>query len=134
MTGAILKPLEWVGSSGRDLKENGAVTRSTDEAVERGSGNVFADLERPESDIHFLKARLVDRIDGIIRDRRLTQAKAAALLGISQPDVSRLLRGNFREYSVERLLRLLTLIGRDVEIHIRKPKARRVGRLSIEAH
>jgi predicted XRE-type DNA-binding protein len=75
----------------------------------------------------------VTRIDAIIRQRRLTQLEAAKVLGLSQPDVSRLLRGNFREYSVDRLLRLLTALGRDVEIVIRKPRSRRRGRLSIEA-
>ena len=69
--------------------------------VEKGSGNVFADLGLPEADTHLLKAELVSRIDQIIRRRRLTQTKAAAILGISQPDVSRLLKGDFREYSME---------------------------------
>ena len=101
--------------------------------VERGSGNVFADFGRPDADIHLLKAELVTRIDEIVRGRRLTQAQAADLLGLSQPDVSRLLRGNFRDYSVERLLRLLIALGRDVNIVIRKPKRRGPGRLTIEA-
>jgi predicted XRE-type DNA-binding protein len=101
--------------------------------IERGSGNVFADLGRPDAEVHLLKAELVTRIDEIIRERHLTQAKAAELLGLSQPDVSRLLRGSFRDYSVERLLRLLTALGRDIEIVIRKPRARRPGRLTIEA-
>ena len=61
------------------------------------------------------------------------RSQTAELLGISQPDVSRLLRGNFRDYSVERLLRLLTGLGRDVEIVIRRPRARRQGRVSIQA-
>ncbi len=104
-----------------------------DTRIEPGSGNVFADLGRPDAETHLLKADLVARIDQIIRERRLTQAHAADLLGISQPDVSRLLRGNFRDYSVERLLRLLTNLGRDVEITIRKSRTRRQGRLSIEA-
>jgi predicted XRE-type DNA-binding protein len=106
---------------------------SIETPVERGSGNVFADLGRPDAEAHLVKAELVTRIDRIIRQRRLTQARAAKLLGISQPDVSRLLKGNFRDYSVERLLRLLMALGRDVEIVIRKPRARRPGRLSIEA-
>jgi predicted XRE-type DNA-binding protein len=104
-----------------------------DIGIERGSNNVFADPGRPDADAHLLKAELVSRIDQIIRERRLTQARVAEMLGISQPDVSRLLRGNFRDYSVERLLRLLTGLGRDVEIVIRKPRARRRGRLSIQA-
>jgi predicted XRE-type DNA-binding protein len=104
-----------------------------DVRIERGSGNVFADLGLPDADTHLLKADLVRRIDGIIRQRRLTQAQAAELLGLSQPDVSRLLRGNFRDYSMERLLRLLTALGRDVEIVIRNPRSKRQGKLSVEA-
>ena len=106
----------------------------TDEVrIERGSGNVFADLERPDADAHLLKAELVTRIDKIIRQRGLKQVEAAKILGLSQPDVSRLLRGRFREYSVERLLRLLTALGRDVNIVIRRPSPQRRGRLSVEA-
>ena len=101
--------------------------------IERGSGNVFADLGHPDAEARLLKANLVTRIDKIIRQRGLKQVEAAKLLGLSQPDVSRLLRGSFREYSVERLLRLLTALGRDVEIVIRKPRSHRPGRLSIEA-
>ncbi|MDE2812998.1 MAG: helix-turn-helix transcriptional regulator [Gemmatimonadota bacterium] len=101
--------------------------------IERGSGNVFADLGHPDAETHLLKAELVTRIDQIIRQRGLKQAEAAQLLGLSQPDVSRLLQGSFREYSVERLLRLLTALGRNVEIVIRKPRSQRQGRLSIRA-
>ena len=101
--------------------------------VERGSGNVFADLGRPDAETQLLKAGLVTRIDKIIRQRGLKQVEAAKLLGLSQPDISRLLRGSFREYSVERLMRLLTALGRDVEIVIREPRSQRQGRLSVEA-
>lgn len=89
--------------------------------VERGSGNVFADLGFPDAEAHLLKAKLVTRIEKIIRRRKLKQVEAAALLGLSQPDVSRLLRGHFREYSVERLRGLLTALGRDVEIGFHEP-------------
>lgn len=101
--------------------------------IERGSANVFADLGLPDPDTHLLKAELVTRIDKIIRQRGLKQVEAAKLLGLSQPDVSRLLRGNFREYSMERLLRLLTALGRDVDIIIREPHSERQGRLRVEA-
>lgn len=101
--------------------------------IERGSDNIFADLGHPEPEVHLLKAELVIRIDRIIRRRKLKQVEAAKLLGLSQPDVSRLLRGDFRDYSVERLLRLLTALGRDVEIIIREPRSKRQGRLSIGA-
>ena len=101
--------------------------------IERSSGNVFADLGHPDTEAHLLKAKLVSRIDEVIRQRGLKQVEAAKLLGLSQPDVSRLLRGNFREYSVERLLRLLLALGRDVQIVIREPRSKRQGRLLVEA-
>ena len=101
--------------------------------IERGSGNVFADLGLPDADAHLLKADLVARIDRIVRERGLKQVETARLLGLSQPDVSRLLRGNFREYSMERLLRLLTALGQDVNIVIRESRSEQPGRLSVEA-
>ena len=105
----------------------------TDKAkIEPGSGNVFADLGLPDADVHLLKAELVTRIDRIIRQRGLKQVEAAELLGLSQPDVSRLLRGSFREYSMERLFRLLTALGRDVNIVIRECSERQ-GRLKVDA-
>ena len=106
---------------------------TTDTAVERGSGNVFADLDLPDADGHLLKAELVSRIDAIIRQRGITQTEAARLLGLSQPDVSRLLRGDFREYSLERLFRLLTKLGRDIDIVIRRPRSATGGKLRIAA-
>jgi predicted XRE-type DNA-binding protein len=101
--------------------------------IERSSGNVFADLGLPDAEGQLLKAELVTRIDEIIRRRGLKQVEAARVLSLSQPDVSRLLRGSFREYSVERLLRLLTALGRDVEIVIRDPGTQRPGRVRVEA-
>lgn len=103
-----------------------------DIAVKRSSGNVFADLGLADAESHLIKAELVSRLDRIIRQRRLTQTLAGEILGISQPDVSRLLRGDFREYSLERLLRLLLALGRDVEIVISEAKSGR-GRLTLAA-
>ena len=107
--------------------------KSQKATIERSGGNVFADLGLPDAETHLLKAELVTQIDRIIRQRGLKQVEAANLLGLSQPDVSRLMRGDFREYSIERLLRLLTALGRDVNIIIRESHAGRPGRLSIEA-
>ena len=99
--------------------------------VEHGSGNVFTDLGRPGADAHLLKAELVNRIDGLVRQRGITQAEAARLLGLAQPDVSRLLRGDFREYSLERLFRLLNALGRDIDIVIRPPRSAAGGKLRV---
>ena len=106
---------------------------TSDSTVERGSGNVFADLGHPEADAHLLKAELVSRIDAIVRQRDITQTEAGRLLGLSQPDVSRLLGGDFREYSLERLFRLLTVLGRDIDIVIRQPRSATGGKLRISA-
>ena len=88
-------------------------------AVERGSGNVFADLDLPDAESHLLKAALVSRIDDIIRRRGTTQAEAARALGLLRPDLSRLLCGEFREYSLERLFHFLMALGCDIDIVIR---------------
>jgi len=106
--------------------------QTEDSKVERSSGNVFADLGQPDADIHLWKAQLVVRIDEIIRRRRLTQVQAAKILRLSQPDVSRLLRGEVRDYSVERLFRLLTALGRSIDIVIRaRPRARTRGQITV---
>jgi predicted XRE-type DNA-binding protein len=86
---------------------------------ETGSGNVFRDLDVPNADEHLVKAQLVYRIDTILTTRGLTQVEAGKLFGISQPDVSKMLRGEFRQFSVERLLRFLVALNHDVEIVIK---------------
>jgi predicted XRE-type DNA-binding protein len=86
---------------------------------ETGSRNVFKDLGVPNADEHMVKAQLVFKIDGIMKERRLTQVEAAALFGVRQPDVSMMLRGEFRQFSVERLLRFLVALDQDVEIVVR---------------
>ncbi|MCY4034147.1 MAG: helix-turn-helix transcriptional regulator [Hyphomicrobiales bacterium] len=103
------------------------------EGIEEGSGNVFADLGFPDADTHLLKSGIVIHIDKILRRRRLAKRQAARLLGLSQSELSRLLQGHFKEYPVDSLLQLLTILGQDVEIVIRASKSRRQGRLSLEA-
>jgi predicted XRE-type DNA-binding protein len=88
-----------------------------------GSRNVFQDIGVPNADEHLVKAQLVFKIDSIMKERRLRQAEAADLLGIKQPDVSKMLRGEFRQFSVERLLRFLVALDQDVEIVIRAHRA-----------
>src|SRR3954451_20189297 len=97
---------------------------------EPSTGNVFADLGLADAGEHLIKAGLVVRIDRTIRQRRLTQAAAAQLMGIDQPKVSAMLAGHFRGYSVERLMRFLVALGHDVEIIV-KPGRRRAARLRV---
>jgi predicted XRE-type DNA-binding protein len=95
-----------------------------------GSGNVFADLGLPDADEHLIKAGLVVKIDRIIRQRSLTPAATARILGIDQPKVSAMLSGQFRGYSVGRLMRFLLALGQDVEIVV-KPVAGKIAELRM---
>jgi predicted XRE-type DNA-binding protein len=100
--------------------------------IEKGSGNVYADLGFSDSEDMLIKAQLVTKIAGIIRQRRLTQAQAAKLLRLTQPKISKLLRGEFRGISERRLLQCLTRLGRDVQIVVKQtPQQRAQGRLTI---
>lgn len=100
--------------------------------VEEGSGNVFADLDLPNAEERLAKADLAIRIGEAIRARRLTQARAAQILNIDQPKISRLLRGQLSGFSAERLMHFLTRLGRDVEITVKPaPRAHRYGRLRV---
>jgi predicted XRE-type DNA-binding protein len=95
--------------------------------VEAGSGNIFADLGLPDADTHFLKAQIVSEIFRLTNERNLAQAEAGNLMGIPQPDVSRIFTGRFREYSVERLMGFLTSFDRDIEIVVKPNKKSGVG-------
>jgi predicted XRE-type DNA-binding protein len=95
-----------------------------DTRVQVGSGSIYADLGMKNFEEMETKANLVIEISKAIKKKRLTQTKAAKVLHISQPKLSDLLRGHFRGYSVERLLRFLLALGHDVEIKIKKPKNR----------
>ncbi len=98
--------------------------------VSKSSGNVFADLgfENPEREL--LKARLTLQIYRLIKKRGLTQAEAGIILGIKQPHVSVLMRGQSGSFSVERLMDFLTALGQNVEITIR-PARREHGVVSL---
>ena len=82
------------------------------------SRNIFADIGMPEPQTELLKAQLVHQLAELIRVKGLTQQKAAELLGIDQPKVSALLRGHWEGFSVERLIRFINSLNRDVHIVI----------------
>ncbi|MGH9736213.1 MAG: helix-turn-helix domain-containing protein [Candidatus Acidiferrales bacterium] len=100
--------------------------------VEEGSGNVFADIGLPNPEGRLAKAGLAIRISEAIRARRLTQTRAAHILKIDQPKISRLLRGQLSGFSAERLMHFLTLLGRDIEITVKPaPRSRQQGHLRV---
>ena len=87
-------------------------------------GNVFADLDLPDPELLLAKAKLSIKIERLIKERRLTQAKAAKLMGLTQPNVSDLLRGRMDGFTLDRLFRCLDALGQEVEIIVRpKPAA-----------
>ncbi|HEY4941316.1 MAG TPA: helix-turn-helix transcriptional regulator [Rhizomicrobium sp.] len=92
--------------------------------IRRGTANVFADLGYAEADTHLLKAELVARMQDVMTDRKLSQTAAASMVGVSQPDISRLLKGHYREVSVERIIRMLSKLGCEIDIVV-KPCGKR---------
>ncbi|HEY9721278.1 MAG TPA: helix-turn-helix transcriptional regulator [Oscillatoriaceae cyanobacterium] len=100
-----------------------------------GSDNIFADLKRPNPEEHLLKSELVSQLRLAIESKGLkNQSEAAAFLGIPQPHLSRLLRGRFEGFSVERLMNLLIAMGKEVEIVVRdRPRDREAGAVHVLA-
>lgn len=82
------------------------------------SGNIFADLGIDNPQEALAKSEIVLKIQAIIKKKKLTQAKAAKILKITQPKISLLLRGYLEDFSLERLLRFLNDLGQDVYISI----------------
>lgn len=99
--------------------------------IEEGTGNPYADLDRPDADDMLVKAGLADEIAQIIKSRRLTQQRAAELLGIPQPKLSDLLRGKFRGISQAKMIECLNRLGRDVDIVVKKAGRRGLGHTHV---
>ena len=93
--------------------------------VEAGSGNVFVDLGYADAKERTLKVELALEVNRVLKQRKLTQARAAELLGMVQPHVSDLVRYRLNRFSVERLMQFLVQLGKDVEIRIAKRSVRR---------
>ena len=102
-------------------------------AVTVGSNNVFKDLGLKGAEDLLAKAKLAARIVQILQERKLTQAEAATVLGVDQPKVSQVYRGRLDDFSIERLMRFLTALHRDVRIVIDEKPRRRRGRVTVEA-
>ena len=95
--------------------------------IHEGSGNVYADLDYPDSEEMLIKARLVRKISEIVCSKGLTQVETAKILGLTQPKVSALFRGQFRGVSERKLIDCLTSLGRDVQIVVKDAPRRRAG-------
>ncbi len=98
--------------------------------VTTSSGNVFRDLGLPNPEQEMMKTRLTLQIYRITRERGLTQAQAAEVLGVKQPHVSLLMRNRSGSFSAGRLMEFLTALGQDVEITVR-PARKEHGVMSV---
>jgi predicted XRE-type DNA-binding protein len=98
---------------------------------EISSGNVFADLGFPDAEEMLAKAELARQINNLIKKRKLTQAKAAELLGIDQPKISALNTGRLSGFSLERLFKFLTILGQDVTIKISKARPKTKANINV---
>ena len=99
----------------------------------RSSGNIFADLGVDNPDEHLLKADVAVLIGRLINRCGLTQTATALKLGIAQPDVSRILRGQLNGYSLEKLLAIVRGLGNDIEIKVKPARNREAGRIRMSA-
>ncbi|MCX7216439.1 MAG: helix-turn-helix transcriptional regulator [Burkholderiales bacterium] len=100
--------------------------------IEKGSGNVYQDLGMVDAAEMQVKTILAAKIGEVIRHRHLTQVQASEILGIPQPKLSGMLRGQFRGISEAKMLECMNRLGRDVEIVVRKPsRTRATGRTSV---
>lgn len=101
---------------------------SNENDVYISNGNVFADLGLSNPEERLIKAELARKISEIIANRQLNQLQAAELLGIDQPKISALTRGKLKDFSIDRLIRFINILGNDVEITIKpKPESRSIA-------
>lgn len=89
-----------------------------DVEITPSSGNVFTDLGLPHAEERLFKAQIALQIDHFIEEKGWTQAEAAKTVGVTQPEVSQLLRGRLAGFSVARLLTILNRLGHSIELHI----------------
>ena len=101
------------------MKTNQDQIEDLDDTVTPGSCNVYADLGYENPEEMLLKAHLVMLLSKTIKAKGLNQYQAAELLGIDQPKVSALVRGQFRGYSLERLFKFLNAVDLDVEVNVK---------------
>lgn len=100
--------------------------------IEESTGNVYADLGISDAEGMHIKACLASKISDIIKHRHLTQIQAAEILGVSQPKLSGMLRGQFRGISETKMIECLNKLGRDVEIVVKKaPRSHEFGHTQV---
>ncbi len=96
----------------------------------RSSGNVFADMELPDPDGHLAKARIAAQVARLISERGMTQEQMATMIGVTQPQVSALMRGRWESISLDKLFQLLKALDTDISITL-SPKRGDLARVTV---
>ncbi|HET7803344.1 MAG TPA: helix-turn-helix transcriptional regulator [Pseudolabrys sp.] len=99
----------------------------------KGSGNVFRDLGRENTEAQQLKALLAAEIVRALDDRDLTVRKAESLTRIAAADFSRIRNANLDRFTVDRLMVILARLGRDVDVAITVRQRKRTTNHRIHA-
>lgn len=122
-----MKPISWVASSLADTRLLGAVAeqKGTKMKTKKSAGNVFADLgfHGEEAENLRIRALLMAEAEQFIKRKGLSQAQAAARMGVSQPRISDLVRGKIGVFSVDSLIAMLSAVGLKVSVRVLKNKA-----------
>jgi predicted XRE-type DNA-binding protein len=102
---------------------------------ERGSDNIFADLDLPNPDELLAKAKVLIELRLVIERRKLSQRKLAAIIGVDQAIISNVIRGKIEGFSLDRLIEFLNKLGQDVEIVIRDspPRGNALGVTTVRS-
>ena len=101
-------------------------------SVKKGSTNVYADLGYVNAQEMLVKAQLASKIGEIIKRRKLTQTQASELLGVPQPKLSNMLRGQFRGVSETKMIECLTRLGSNVDIVVKSAyRSKTAGHVSV---
>lgn len=121
----------------KDNQNQGRLSPDVDEPIDvtitPGCGNIFADLDLPEPELLLAKAKLSLKIEKLIKERKLTQAQAAKLMSLTQPNVSDLIRGRLDGFTLDRLFRCLEALGQEIEIIVRPKRESEDTGLAVRA-
>lgn len=94
-----------------------------DDTVTPSCGNIFADLGLPDAELLLAKAKLAVKISRLIKERKLIQSQAAELMGVTQPNVSDIIRGRLDGFTLDRLFRCLEALDQEIEIVVRPKRS-----------
>ena len=97
---------------------------------EKGSENIFRDLDMNNPEERLAKAKIASMIYDIIEDRRLTGKEASYILGVTRTEISDIINGRLGEFSMERMFSFLRALDQDVDITVH-PKEQNEARLNL---